>query len=276
MASGREPSVVVISGPQRPSDQALSLDQLRAQLEQLQSRYTERHPDIQRTKRQIAELEARTAAGEGDDADLRHIPIELRRQMVDVQRDIQVAEVEAENLRGQIALYQLRVENIPRREQELLSLNRDYQNIRTTYQSLLNRKLEADIAVNMERKQQGEQFRIVDPARLPERPTEPNMRKLSLFAIAAGLGAGLGLALLLEIMKPSYRTADEIESQYGLPVLVSIPKLLLPRQVFLSKLNQAASIGYAILVVGLLGILGVITVKGADFALDAFKQLSGI
>jgi polysaccharide chain length determinant protein (PEP-CTERM system associated) len=271
--SGREPSIVVIGGTERPSEGAATLDQLRSQLEALQTRYTDRHPDILRVKKQIADLEARPLDHE-DLANLR-LPPELRRQMADVQREIQIAESEVDNLRVQIALYQKRVENIPKREQELLSLNRDYQNIRTTYQSLLTRKLEADIAVNMERKQKGEQFRIVDPARVPERPISPDMRKLLLFTVAAGLGIGAGLALLMEFVKQSYRSPAEIEAQHGLPVLVSIPKLLLPRQLFFDKMNKAGSVVYSIFVFGLFGLLGAMVAIGPEFAVNAFKKMTG-
>ena len=86
--------------------------------------------------------------------------------------------------------YERRVESTPKREQELMALQRDYENLQESYSSLLNRKLEADISVNMERKQKGEQFRVLDQARLPKRPVQPNMQMLFLITIAAGLGVG--------------------------------------------------------------------------------------
>jgi len=273
-AANRELSVVAIGPGQRPGEGPASLEQLRAQLESAQSRYTEKHPDIQRLKKQIAELEAKSSDQDTSSISTR-IPAELRRQMADVQREIQMAETEIDNLRGQIAEYQKRVENIPKREQELLSLNRDYQNIKTTYESLTSRKLEADIAVNMERKQKGEQFRIVDPAKLPERPIEPNLQKVFLLAVALGLGAGAVLAFLLEFAKPSFRSPTDIESQYGLPVLVTIPRLLQPRQIFLSKLNHAASIAFSIFNLGLIGLLGLMSVMGPEIAVNALKSLTG-
>ena len=69
-----------------------------------------------------------------------------------------------------------------------MSLTRDYNNILESYKSLLNRKLEAEIAVNMEKKQKGEQFRIIDSAKMPEKPISPNMKKLFLLFVALGLG----------------------------------------------------------------------------------------
>ncbi len=76
-----------------------------------------------------------------------------------------------------MTVYQKRVEETPRREMELQSLNRDYANIKEVYNSLLNRKLEAELSVNMEKRQKGEQFRILDPAKLPEKPVSPDVIK---------------------------------------------------------------------------------------------------
>jgi uncharacterized protein involved in exopolysaccharide biosynthesis len=270
-ASMREPVIVGVRGEGR-SDGTPSLEQLRVQLESMQSRYTEKHPDIQHVKKQIAELEARS---DGVSTQPSRIPMELRLRISDVQREVQLTESEMDNLRAQIAQYQKKVENIPKREQELLGLNRDYQNIKTNYESLMKRKLEADIAVNMERKQKGEQFRIIDQARVPERPSEPDMRKLFLLSVAIGLGIGAGLALLIEFARPVFRKPDEVEEQCGLPVLASIPRLLLPRHMLLIKINNQLSVAFSVIVFGLLGVLALMTVKGSEFAVDLLKGFMG-
>lgn len=269
-ATSREPSVVVISGNQQANSDSASPAELRSQLEALQSRYTDKHPDIQRLKKQIADLEASQNANPGGQ---NRIPFEMRQQIAEAQREVQSIEGEIDSMRVQISDYQNRVENIPKREQELLGLRRDYENIQATYESLLTRKLEADIAVNMERKQKGEQFRIVDPARVPQRPIEPNMKKLFVFTIAAGLGLGCGLAILLEFGIPTYRRPDEIEDQYELPVLVSIPALLQPKQLFLKKVNVIASVAYSAAIFVLVGLLGLLSVVGSESAVNAIKNI---
>ena len=77
------------------------------------------------------------------------------------------------NIQEQLRLYQQRVESTPTREQEMITLNRDYENLRLNYQSILNRKMEAQISENLEKTQKGERFRIVDPANLPQVPFGP-------------------------------------------------------------------------------------------------------
>jgi capsular polysaccharide biosynthesis protein len=159
--------------------------------------------------------------------------------------------------------YQKRVENTPKREQELLSLRRDYQNIQNSYDSLLSRKLEADIAVNMERKQKGEQFRIIDPAKLPQKPVSPDMAKLFLFSVAAGLGLGGGIAFLLEFLNSSFRKPDDIENNYGLSVLVTVPRIYQARQRIYRKIDIVGSVVTSFVAAGLFGIFAIICIKGA-------------
>jgi polysaccharide chain length determinant protein (PEP-CTERM system associated) len=263
-ASNRERSVVVIGGGQRQQDSGATIEELQAQLDTLKARYTDKHPDIQRLKKQIAEYHAKADSSSGNNDENRstpvHIPMELRQQIKEARREIQLTETEIADIKNQIAAYQQRVENIPKREQELLGLRRDYENINSTYESLLSRKLEAEIALNMERKQKGEQFKILDLARQPQRPVEPDMRKLFLFAIAAGLGIGLGVAFIIEVFIPAYRSPAELESEYDLPILAAIPQLLQPRQVFFRGLNNVASVAYCLVVFGLAAVLGYLSI----------------
>ncbi len=272
----REPSVVVIGNNSTNRQGGVeSLDELMSQLETLRARYTEKHPDIQRLKRQIAEMEENEKNSLNQDSTDKlpqRIPPELRQRISEVNREIQLTETEIENLRGQIDEYQDRIENIPKREQELLSLKRDYENIQTTYDSLLARKLEADIAVNMERKQKGEQFRILDPARLPQRPVEPDMKKIFILIVGAGLGVGCVVSFALEFfLKPSYRYPDEVENRYEMPVLVMIPQMLKPRQVFLKKVNMLGSIAFSIILVALMGVFGALSILGPERVLEILK-----
>lgn len=180
----------------------------------------------------------------------------MQDQINEMRHEIQATEIEIRNIERQIATYQKRVEDTPKREQDLLSLKRDYQNIQTSYDSLLKRKLEADIAVNMERKQKGEQFKIVDPAKLPERPIAPNMRKVFLLVVAAGLAIGGGLAVLLEFLDTSFRNADDMETAFELPVLATLPMLINPKRAFMTRLNNIGSIAMVGINILLLGVFG--------------------
>ncbi len=209
------------------------LEVLKGQLAVLTNKYTERHPDVIRIKKMIADLESEasieskamdsaTALGEPAVYARPNIRDENDRRREEIRLAIRGLETEISELQSQIAFYQNRVEATPKREQELASLQRDYENIQTAYNSLLERKLEADIAVNMEKKQRGEQFQIIDPASLPQRPVEPDMPKVFLIFLVAGLSIGGAIAYLLESLDTSFRRSEDIES-LGVSLLATIP-----------------------------------------------------
>jgi polysaccharide chain length determinant protein (PEP-CTERM system associated) len=242
-------------GIESPDDQLgykdygnLSYDQLQAELTRLKARYTDKHPDIVRLKGLIAEYQTR----EFDDSRGK------RRSVIETEKEIAKYEKAIAAIRQEMATYNSRVENLPQREQELLSLQRDYKNMRESYQSLLNRKLEAQIAVNMERKQKGEQFRVIDPARPPSKPSSPDMAKLFLISLVSGLGLGGAICFVLEYLNQVFRRPEEIENTLELPLVAILPVLVQPRDKLLRFLNGALTImasGAVCLTYSLLGAL---------------------
>jgi succinoglycan biosynthesis transport protein ExoP len=92
------------------------------------------------------------------------------------------------------------------------------------------------MATELDRQQEGEQFRVLDPANLPDRPTFPNRPLFALAGLAGGLGLGLGLAFLLEMRDTSMRTERDVEFVLRLPVLATVPEIM-PLSVKSSKQN---------------------------------------
>lgn len=260
------------------------LDQLRAQLDSLLTRYTERHPDVVRLRISIAELErqaqatdAAALADAGGDATPTEPATVLTREYItqrnEITRQIGMLERDIQEAQRQIATYQKRVENTPKREQELLSLRRDYENVQSTYNSLLARKLEAEIAVNMERKQQGEQFRVLDPAKLPQNPVKPDMRKLFILVLGAGLAVGGGIVFLLEYLDQSFKRPDDIEAELSLPVLCTIPQIVGRKTVILRRLEHVACALFGLVSVLLLAGFAALTQKGVEPTLELVRKI---
>ena len=166
---------------QKPSA-AQQLDAAKTQLEILKQRYTPEHPDIKSAERLIKDLQVK-ADEEAKQAKLNPknaSPVELARQrsirdlkdqIGDIDRQTSAANVEAAGLRARIIEYQAKIDVVPERESELVELTRDYETLKQTYTSLLSKKEDSKLAANLERGQIGEQFRILDPASLPERPS---------------------------------------------------------------------------------------------------------
>jgi polysaccharide chain length determinant protein (PEP-CTERM system associated) len=263
----------------------VSLELLKAQLNTLKSNYTDRHPDVIKLKAQIAELEAGYNAGEtvspgvtrpnvsGDPALqlVSNTLNDLMRQRLELNGDIKNIALEITELKQQLKEYQQRVERTPKREQELLTLKRDYENTQESYNSLLNRRLEAEIAVNMEKKQQGEQFRIIDPAALPRIPVSPDMRKLFLISMAAGLGLGGGLIFLLDFLNPSLKQPKDYQADLGLTVLATIPKLLSPKDKMFRRLNRGLTAVSLVFAAALTAGFGLLVLKGVEPMMEILR-----
>jgi uncharacterized protein involved in exopolysaccharide biosynthesis len=285
-AAAAASSAVVPQAPRSGPDDQLTLPQMKEKLANLQSIYTERHPDVVRLKDQIAKLEANLGSAPGDAStsggSSTAVPpvvgadpalVSQRIQLGGVIRSI---EIEIGRIQEQIAEYQRRIEATPKREQELLTLRRDYENIQESYNSLLNRKLEAEIAVNMEKKQKGEQFRIIDPARLPERPVSPDMRKLFLLAVAAGLGIGAGLIYLFEMLDTSLKRPDDFETDLGVPVLATVPRILRKKDMVRMRVHQAFTAATIVVALLLLGGLAVLVFNGVEPTLDVLRTYTSL
>ncbi|MGQ9695974.1 MAG: GumC family protein [Thermodesulfobacteriota bacterium] len=250
---------VVIARERIPEDPIITQwNQLKRELESARARYTENHPDVISLKRKIANIEPKAKeilkmqeemlAAQEQEAlaraqtqmpsrpsqrvAARQVDPMVERLILQYTEQYNAALLEAKRLREeerklkeQINLYQTRVEETPKREQELLLLTRDYDLLKANYQSLLDKKIQAQMAESLERKQQGEQFKILDPARLPEKPVKPDRNRIMLIGAFIGLIAGLGLAWLRESMDQSFHSEADVESYLNLPVIAVIPNL---------------------------------------------------
>jgi len=225
--------------PQASAEEG-ELETARRTLRELQGRLTAEHPDVVRAKRQLRDLEAKAASAApsatapAPQPEIRPVrnPAtaarirNLQNEMQNIDRQIAYKEGEERRLRSVIAAYQARVEAAPKRESELIELTRDYTTLQQLYTGLLAKREDSKIAANLERRQAGEQFRILDPARVPEQPFSPNRTRMNLMGAVAGLALGLGLVALLEYRDTTLRTDDDVLSTLKLPVLAVIPLLV--------------------------------------------------
>src|SRR5207245_5441316 len=155
--------------------------------------------------------------------------LRLKEALTDVQTEIKVLKGEESHLRESTALYQGRVENVPRREQEFKELSRDYESTRELYQSLSKRYEEAQLAESMEQRQKGEQFRVLDPAVPKPEPAAPNRFRLLVIALMGSLALAAGAVVLAEQVDTSFHAIDDLRAFSAVPVLVSIPRIEIGR-----------------------------------------------
>jgi succinoglycan biosynthesis transport protein ExoP len=213
------------------------LDQLRGELIELRGRYTDRHPDVIRKREEIARMEEleREKPPVSQDTDEDEIEVSeaspaprvdpiLRAQLEDVEMEIRSLKSERERILGDIGQVQARLETTPRVEQDLLSLTRDYDNIQRSYDSLLDKRINARLAENLEVRQQSEQFTILERAIVPKGPSGPNKILVLVVGLALGGFLGLVLALLRDRTDPTYTNAESLQESFpGVPLLATIP-----------------------------------------------------
>jgi len=230
------------SGAQEPAQltPAQQLEAAEAMIERYKLRYTADHPDVRALERTIRDLRARVAAepaaSSAGDAVKPTSTAEVARQkrLKDLQAELDVidrqiasSEQDRKALTVRMSDYQAKVDAAPAREAELVELTRDYATLQSQYTSLLTKREDSKLAANLERRQIGEQFKVLDPPSLPERPEKPLMR---LMVIAGGSGGGLLLGLLcvgfLEYRDTSFKTEADITSVLDLPVLALIPVMI--------------------------------------------------
>jgi uncharacterized protein involved in exopolysaccharide biosynthesis len=111
----------------------------------------------------------------------------------------------------------------------MVALTRDYGTLEKTYTSLLSKSEDATMAANLERRQIGEQFKVIDPARLPERPFSPNRLQIYLGGLFGGLLFGVGIVGLIEYRDASLRSENDVIAALALPVLATIPAIMTSR-----------------------------------------------
>ncbi len=229
------------------------LNAKKAQLANLSTKYTDRYPEIRRLKDEIAQLEKSVAEARGAVPSSAATPAasakpgrsksfpggmqaspfgkereeirRLRTVATGIDLELQSLKKERIEIQKNINAIELRVDRSPKREQEMISLTRDYDNLKKSYDDLLKKKLDADVSQNLEKRQKGEQFQILDPANLPEEPFIPNRPKVFGIAVLAALLIGFGGAIGLEMIDPSVRGTKEFRHFSEIPILASIPSI---------------------------------------------------
>ena len=203
------------------------------------SAYRETYPDVAIVRNEIKKLQTMTTADyialfvdqeTSEVGDLKQgtrkladpYKRELLKQREDILREKELGRLRQSRIASDIKKYESRIEGTTVHQQEFMSIQRDYENLRANYQSLLEKKLAVGMAGDLDQKRQGTQMRIVEPASMPSWPEKPNLMLVMFGGLAVGCALGFGSAFGIEIMRRGYVSAEEIEIALGLPVLAAI------------------------------------------------------
>ena len=212
-----------------PQADTLELQRLQDKEADLKARYTPDYPDVIAVQRQIDDLKKQIAAVPAASSTAPSAPhydspgtIQLRAQVVAMNQAITQKKQQQAELQAQIRQYQGKIQSTPLVEAKMKDLTRDHQQAQEFYDSLLGKMNNSQMATDLERRQEGENFKIMDDANLPDAPTFPKRGMFAGGGFVLGLGFGILLIAFLEYRDKSLRTERDVWAFTKLPTLATI------------------------------------------------------
>jgi uncharacterized protein involved in exopolysaccharide biosynthesis len=249
---------------------------LRLRLQDLQERYTDDYPDVVTLKDKIEKKEKlkqhaedelashssiRKTAGAADSTAMEQGQNGSSASLMQVETQIKENQLEIQNyqkresdLESQVSAYLARLKMAPETEQELAGISRGYDESKANYNSLLQKKMQSQLATSLEQRQKGEQFRVLDPPNLPNKHTAPNRFKFSVGGLALGIVLGFGLVALLELSDIRIRQEKDLKALVPVLVLVTIPRLNTQREEKVHKFSRWLDNGAVTIVLTLIAL----------------------
>lgn len=216
------------------------LARLQSERHSLLTKYTAMHPDVAKKDREIQlqrdlveqlraappspERKPEPAAQSDQDSEYSMPIAQMRSQLRANGMELENLAAKEKQLRADVDMYQGRINMAPVREQQLASMQRDYDLLKSHYSDLLKKGQESQLATDLEKRQEGQQFRLADPPNLPTVPASPQRFKLSLIGLGGGIALGFVLAFLLEFRNATFHREEELK-KFALPIVIGVPMI---------------------------------------------------
>lgn len=267
-------------------------------IEDLKTQYTDKHPDVvtatkrlERFQKELADQQKMSAemngeakvAGPGESPQAvpgskknvipNPVYEQVKLQLVQREAELVTLKLRAQSGRQELEKWEKMAAHVPQVEQELTRLNRDYTIIKTKYEEMRARQESARLARDMETKAQKVQFRIIDPPKVPIKPSSPNRPLFLAGVLALGVGAGLAFAFLLGQLNTTFASVSRLKSAFTLPVVGSITAITSNRE---RRRRVRELLSFCLVSTSLLiafGGLILIELLGARGVLDTVKTL---
>lgn len=253
------------------------IQNLQQELDVLMLKYTEKHPDVIAAREMIGLLEdkyeeqlnqlaaSRSAGGGaagagsayrgGNMLDTNPVYQQMRIAMSTEEANIAALQARVADYEQRLEALKTKVDTVPEIEAQLIALNRDYDVTKSNYEALLARRESAHISQQAEQTTDDIRFKVIEPPRVPFKPSGPNRPMLASGVMVASMGAGLALAFLLAQIRPTFDTRRSLTQVTGLPVLGSVGMILSEAEIRSQRFWLAM---YALLFSGLLMVFGLL------------------
>jgi len=190
--------------------------QLEVSLQQLRRRYSDIYPDVVAATHRLEEINTQLQSFPRDSVDHTRNEIDkpsaaaVHAELID--KEMKNLKAQQDQIQSQIADYQAKLDAVPLREEQLVELNRNYDISKQNYRDLLDKSFSIDMAADLEQKQKGERFTVLDPAQVPEKPIKPPRKMLIVVSGLVALAISISFVLAREVLKPAIRTEIELKS----------------------------------------------------------------
>jgi len=255
---------VFVGGSQKDEDEQ-RLEMLKLELINLKTKFSDRYPDVQKKKDEIAEVSAKVEKKKAEKVqepgeNFRKNPayVTLSSRLAGIKSDIDSTKNRIRDLLGLAEDYKKRLAATPGVEEKYNAILSERNNLNLKYNEMQAKMLEADMAKTLETEQKGERFSLVESAKLPEKPFKPNRLAIVLIGFVLGIGAGVGLAAVMEFSDSSFRDAESLSRATGMPVLTVVPEIETRRDRTMKRLKA--------------GVLSLLLVSAAALAVLLFDS----
>lgn len=220
---------------------------VRTELAQASEKYGAEHPDVVELNRQLAVLEAAVDSSESPSDSAVNGEGFANRAVAELQRQKQTADIELnaierrrQILKGTIAEYEEKIEQIPQVERQVRQLVREYTDAQQQYQNIKAKQITAQLGETLEDERKGERFSLIEPPTLPDMPDSPNRAMILGVGLVLSAGAGLGTALLREVLDPSVHGVRSVVLLTGTAPLVVVPYIQTRNEIWRRRLWRSA------------------------------------
>ncbi len=228
---------------------------LQTKLDELLLKYTEEHPDVIELKESIAALERQRIDPMPSEKNLAINPVyqQIKIALGEAEATLAAIRVRKEEYAARVAKLQEHVETLPKVEAELQRLNRDYEVHRENYTTLVARRESAKMAEEVENTGEQVKFQVIDPPRVPIKPSAPNRPLLSSAVLGGALGGSIALALLLAQLRPVFYESQTLGEVSGFPVFGGVSMTWSPKMLVRKRIGVAAYIVCGVLLLAAFG-----------------------